>query len=113
MYINAKGLALKTTDAGNQNLSGPKGGVRIGTAGADLFNSSKGETLTGGLGDDVYQLWDNSATIVEKPSEGTDTVYVKYYGGYTLAPNVENAFLQTSYATFANGNALNLSLIHI
>ena len=49
------------------------------------------DTLTGGLGDDVYIFTNSSRAteILENPNEGRDTVMASLLS-YTLAPNVEN-----------------------
>ena len=112
MYLNAKGIELPTSAATNNNIiSGAAGSVRNGTAKNDAINSIKGDTLVGGLGDDSYNLWDANSKIIEKPGEGIDTVYVKYWGGYQMADNVENVILANKGANWVTGNALNNIII--
>lgn len=111
MYVNAKGVELKLTNTGNLTITGAGGGVRTGSSGADMFDSISNDLLTGGAGDDVYNLWDSGSKVVEKAGEGVDTVYVKYWGGHQLAANVENVVLASDGANWATGNALNNVLV--
>jgi Ca2+-binding RTX toxin-like protein len=99
-------------EAGNDNLSGGdgkdtiKGGtgndtIKGGTgnntldggAGNDwLYSSATSvDNLAGGAGDDLYEVLNGLATIVENPDEGTDTVFTNV--NYTLAANVEHMYL--------------------
>jgi Ca2+-binding RTX toxin-like protein len=89
--------------AGNDNLSGGDGNDLLyagsgnnalnGGAGNDvLFTSATSlDTLTGGTGDDTYEIHNSLDQIVEIGSEGTDSVWTDV--SYTLAANVENMYL--------------------
>ena len=83
-----------------------------GGGGNDEFRSQLGQDfLYGGAGNDTYYLtaFSNSqqylTTIVEYASEGFDTVHV--YGPYTLAANIEAAYLyEESGVGSLTGNTL-------
>jgi serralysin len=89
--------------AGNDNLFGGDGNdllyagsgnnVLNGGAGNDvLFTSATSlDTLTGGTGDDTYEIHHSLDQIVENAGEGTDSVWTDV--SYTLAANVENMYL--------------------
>jgi len=57
----------------------------------------------GGDGDDIYVLG-GSVSIVERKSEGTDTVQIRY--SYTLGANIENLQLTGKSDTDGVGNGL-------
>jgi Ca2+-binding RTX toxin-like protein/phosphodiesterase/alkaline phosphatase D-like protein len=81
-------------DVGNDSLYGGAGNNALnGGAGNDvLYSSPTGvDTLTGGTGDDTYEILNTLDKIVENPGEGTDTVWTAV--NYTLAANVENMYL--------------------
>jgi len=71
-----------------------------------LTGNSAANVLTGGLGNDTYVVGAGD-TVVENPSEGTDTV--KSALTYTLAlnPNVENLTLTGAAAINGTGNTRN------
>ncbi len=62
-------------------------------------------TLTGGLGDDIYFVQAPNATVVENAGEGRDTVFS--FLTYSLPANVEDLYLQGGGELFGTGNALN------
>jgi len=91
------------TSAGLNNM--------IGDGGNDTFvdtDFSGGDTLVGGLGDDVYRVGENAQreTFVENAGEGIDTIIVDDTGDidFTLPDNIEN--LVTSTYGDGTGNAL-------
>jgi serralysin len=101
--------------AGNDNLYGGDGNdvlyagsgnnVLNGGAGNDtLFTSANSlDVLTGGIGDDVYEIHNSLDQIVEISGEGTDTVWTDV--SYTLAANVETMYLVGSIdGTGSSGN---------
>jgi Ca2+-binding RTX toxin-like protein/uncharacterized protein YjiK len=91
-------------DAGNDILRGGDGNnILNGGAGNDvLYSSTTGvDTLTGGTGDDVYEIHNTSDQIVENPGEGTDTVWTD--ASYTLSANIETMYLVGSI--YGTGNA--------
>jgi Ca2+-binding RTX toxin-like protein len=97
------GANLIDGGAGNDNLSGGDGNDTLkggagnntlnGDAGNDwLYNSATSvDNLAGGSGDDVYEVLNGLATIIENAGGGTDTVFTNV--NYTLAANVENMYL--------------------
>jgi Ca2+-binding RTX toxin-like protein len=109
VYITAKGTELALSGASQNWVAAPTGSyqTRYGTSSNDVFYSSYGDTLAGGAGDDIYNLWDSASKVVESAGGGIDTVYAQYWGPVTLAANVENLFLMSGGSTYAMGNALN------
>jgi subtilisin family serine protease/Ca2+-binding RTX toxin-like protein len=63
--------------------------------------NSAANVLSGGEGDDNYYVGTND-TVAEGVEQGKDSVYS--YGTYTLAPNVENLYLNDSSAATLTGN---------
>lgn len=108
MYLNAKNVALHQSAASLYTYwsSTAKPAV-AGSNFADMLGGGANSTLSGGRGDDTYQLWDTTAKVSEKVGQGIDTVQVMFWGGYTLGDNVENLVLNSGGATWGNGNALN------
>jgi Ca2+-binding RTX toxin-like protein len=107
-YITAKGVELLlsgTTSNWVANSSAKE--AQVGTAKNDVFQGSGGDTLTGGLGDDYYYLWDSTSVAVEKSGEGIDTIDARFWGPVTLSANIENLFLNSAGSTAGTGNALN------
>ena len=98
-------------NSGDNYLYGNSGDdTLIGGAGNDFLSGGGGaNTLIGGTGDDVYVVQSQNDVIVEKPNEGTDTVF-SLAADYTLPANVEvGAILSAGGATLhANdqGNSL-------
>jgi len=106
MYLTFTGRSLDlTSGTNNWTISGTAGVSRVGTAKNDIFYISTSEKVSGLGGDDVYQLWGAGADISERAGDGNDTVYVNYWGGITLAANIENVVLSSAGATWATGNA--------
>ena len=106
MYLNALGQELLES---SQPVSFPTG--TTGTSRNDVFHGTRGQTLTGGEGDDTYHLWDNSARVVERARQGIDTVYAEFWGAAFLADNIENLVLASSGSTAGTGNALDNIII--
>jgi len=80
----------------------------VGTNGDDTLTSgSWGDTLRGGLGNDVYRINDVGDVVIENAGEGIDEVQVAYTGAYTLSSNIENATVITVGGVSLTGNALN------
>jgi trimeric autotransporter adhesin len=79
--------------------------VITGNAGANVLNGMGGnDTLAGGGGDDSYYVgYPDTVTIVENAGEGTDTVNVIAFEGYTLDANVERLILAMGGAATGNG----------
>jgi Ca2+-binding RTX toxin-like protein len=105
--------------AGNDNLYGGDGNdVLYAGSGNNLLNGGAGndtlftsttslDTLTGGTGDDVYEIHNTNDQIVENASEGTDAVWTDI--SYTLAANVENLYLVGNIN--GTGNAGNNTIV--
>ncbi|WP_336966207.1 Ig-like domain-containing protein [Sphingobium aquiterrae] len=108
MYISADGTELRLSGASQNWVAAPSGSyqTRYGTGNNDVFYSSYGDTLVGGAGDDIYNLWDNVSKVSESAGSGIDTVYAYYWGPATLSANVENLFLMSGGSTAGTGNAL-------
>jgi Ca2+-binding RTX toxin-like protein len=84
----------------------------VGGAGADtFFSKTTGDTLSGGAGDDTYNLIGGSKTlVVEAAGGGVDTVISR--GDYTLGDNVENLTLAPATDNWGGkGNSLNNVII--
>jgi Ca2+-binding RTX toxin-like protein len=77
----------------------------VGDASNNVLISSGGaDTLTGGPGDDTYQVADTAASIVELAGEGIDSVVSA--ATYALPANVEHLTLIGTALANASGNAL-------
>jgi Ca2+-binding RTX toxin-like protein len=88
---------------GNDLLSAGMGDNTLdgGDGNDTLYSSTTGiDTLTGGTGDDVYEIHNISDKIVEKPSEGIDTIWTD--ASYTMAANVETMYLVGSINGIGN-----------
>ena len=90
---------------GDDTLYGGEGNdVLVGGAGADL--------MVGGVGDDTYYVSSPDDTVVEEPSEGTDTVYASV--SYALAAGTSVEFLRANAGTTGlslTGNEFNNTLV--
>lgn len=99
------GNALNNVLTGNAVANTLNGGD-----GNDILNGLGGnDTMVGGLGNDTYTIDATGDVVTEAASAGTDTVNVAIAtaaGTYTVAANVENAFLINSVAYNLTGNAL-------
>ena len=71
-----------------------------GVANAD---STVGDTLVGGKGDDTYHLNSLKDVIIENPNEGNDSVFAGF--SYTLQDNFENLTLTGTSNLTGAGNA--------
>ena len=93
---------------GNDALIGGSGKDTLdGGAGDDELFSSDGEidTLIGGVGNDEYEI-DSSDVITEAVAGGFDKVVITSGSGvYTLAANVESAYIENNAVTGLIGNA--------
>jgi Ca2+-binding RTX toxin-like protein len=79
----------------NDYLSGDGGfDFLFGGAGGDRFSGYANSRLYGGTGDDYYVIFQTDATIVEKASEGLDTV--RSFISLTLSDNVETGIFDGS-----------------
>jgi Ca2+-binding RTX toxin-like protein/phosphodiesterase/alkaline phosphatase D-like protein len=93
IYGNAGNDTLNG-DAGNDALYGGAGNNALnGGAGNDvLYSSPTGvDLLTGGIGDDTYEVHNTLDKIVENSGEGNDTIWTDV--NYTIAANVETMYL--------------------
>jgi Ca2+-binding RTX toxin-like protein len=117
--LRASVLAQQTTDGDDVIVGTPISDTLEGGAGNDTLDGGAGiDTLIGGTGDDTYIVdspWDR---IVERESEGIDTVHsstnLRISGGqtsYILGENLENLVLTGKAALNGRGNALNNIII--
>lgn len=101
--------ALVASGASTHWFSGSVAGSSlVGTSGNDALTASAGNiTLAGGTGDDIYTVYNQSDTVIEKPGEGNDTV-ITWASTYTLAndQSIENLTLAGTAASCGTGNDL-------
>ena len=93
---------------GNDILVGGDGDdILDGGNGNDLISGGTGQnTLIGGIGDDTYMVVNPDDVIVEKASEGIDSVRT-IASIYTLGDYVENLqYVGNAYAFYGSGNQL-------
>ncbi|AMN43777.1 family 16 glycosylhydrolase [Rhodoplanes sp. Z2-YC6860] len=84
------------------------GSSLVGTSGNDSLTAGAGNiTLAGGTGDDIYTVYNQTDTVIEKPGEGNDTV-LTWASSYTLAndQSIENLTLAGTAASCGTGNDL-------
>ncbi|MFD1331202.1 calcium-binding protein [Methylopila musalis] len=102
-------------DDGANRLLGGAGDDRLGGGrGDDYLDGGAGaDRLDGGRGNDVY-ISDGLDTIIERPGQGIDTVYLRYVFGsgadfesYTIGENIENVIVQGYGPSRINGNDAN------
>ena len=100
---------LVTGGDGNDTLSNIE--IVIGSNLNDTFTgrSSGADTMSGGLGDDSYNVNNAGDVIIENANEGTDTV-ISSLASYTLGNDIENLTL-TGSAINGTGNTLNNLII--
>ena len=97
--VFADGSVFRIGDASAQALAG--------TSGSDWLDGRGGaDTMTGGLGNDVYVIDSAGDSIVENAGQGTDTVHSNL-ASYTLGANLENLWITATGAADGTGNALN------
>ncbi len=113
--IGAYSLSM-TADIGSLNLVGTTradnliGGATndslSGLGGSDTLDGGLGaDTMAGGAGNDFYFVDDSGDVVVEKASEGTDTVNASIT--WALGANVENLILTGTASINGAGNTLN------
>ncbi|ENW05131.1 hypothetical protein F934_01863 [Acinetobacter beijerinckii ANC 3835] len=120
--LDAAGNLEDLTLSGSSNISGIGNGsnnkligsngnnILDGGAGNDTFIGNLGsDTLIGGLGNDVYYV-DGLDTIVEKASEGLDTVIAGFSYTLDLGGNVEDLMLSGALNINGTGNKSNNKL---
>jgi len=89
--------------------SSTAGSMLIGTSGNDSFSAGAGNiTLDGGLGDDIYTVYNQTDLVIEKADAGNDTV-ITWASSYVLAndQSIENLMLGGTTASSGTGNDLN------
>jgi Ca2+-binding RTX toxin-like protein len=95
------------TGGGNDNLNGGLGNDYLNAgAGDDVLDgagdSIGADTFVGGLGDDIYGIYNTGTIITENTSEGNDTAWTAV--NYELAANVENLYLVGNITGNGNNN---------
>ncbi|WP_293541529.1 M10 family metallopeptidase C-terminal domain-containing protein [Phenylobacterium sp.] len=96
----------------NNQLYGNSASNRIeGGSGNDTLwdRGGGGDTLIGGVGDDLYYIDAPSTLVTENVSEGWDSVVVRFgssTGAWTLSSNIETASIQVSSGGSLIGNSL-------
>ena len=71
-----------------------------------FWHMGAGDTAYGGDGDDIFEVSDATAAVVEYAGEGTDTIRYKLTGDVILPDNVENGARWGAYSGSITGNAL-------
>jgi len=96
-----------TGSGGNETLSGLAGNdTLIGDAGNDTLDGGIGDdSMAGGLGNDTYIVDSAFDVVIEKPSEGTDTVQTTL-NSYTLGSDVEDLTFTGAGNFSGTGNSL-------
>jgi microcystin-dependent protein len=103
--------------SGKDTINGGTGNDYLnGRAGVDSLNGGEGndvldgsgdsisiDTFAGGIGDDIYGVYNSATIVIEEVGAGNDTVWTAV--DYTLAINVENLYLVGTLT--GNGNASN------
>ena len=107
--------SLAGTNLENVTLTGNAALTATGNALDNVLTSNTGvNTLTGGLGNDIYVLSNAADSVMENPGEGTDTVqFAGNFNGtsFVLPANVENAINIGSVSLTVTGNSLGNTLI--
>jgi beta-glucanase (GH16 family) len=106
-YLNYFGQVMATTPWHAKTTNGSSAASAVnsvlsGTSGGDNFIPNAVRTMSGGLGDDMYQYVTMDKVVVESANGGIDTVYVN--SSYVMPDNVEN--LTVWYAPAVKGNGL-------
>lgn len=109
---NVENLDISLTNESLLNLTGDNAANTLtGNAANNVIDGGKGiDTMIGGAGNDTYVLDNAGDIVIEASNGGTDQVNIKFNGSYTLADNVENAFVAHGKAFILNGNSLNNTL---
>jgi Ca2+-binding RTX toxin-like protein len=98
-----------------ENLAGSNFNDNLtGDLGANLLDGGLGmDTMAGGDGSDSYYIRNVGDMAVEANTAGSGTadLALVWYGGYTLAANVENGRIMAVLTAAINGNAQNNLLI--
>src|SRR6185295_4449401 len=89
--------------------SATAGSTVVGTSGNDSLTASAGNiTLDGGVGDDIYTVYNQTDQVIERAGGGNDTV-VTWASSYALAndQSIENLTLAGTAVSSGTGNDLN------
>lgn len=105
--IGKGGLDTLVGNSGNDYLEGGEGNDYLaGGAGNDILEGGTGaDVLEGGTGDDKYYIDSLSDQIFENAGAGIDSVFLKL-GSYTMAANLENAYMSFGGHSVLTGNDL-------
>lgn len=78
---------------GSDEATGTAGNVLNGLAGNDTLigGASSNDTMSGGIGNDIYEVRQSGDVIIERTGEGLDGV--ASYADYTLSANIEDLSL--------------------
>ena len=113
-YIISANIEKLTLSGGNINGTGNElNNQIIGTSGANIIDGGAGiDTMTGGLGNDIYMV-DNSSDVVNETSTlSTELDTVMSSVTYTLSANVEKLLLTGSANINGTGNSGYYTLIN-
>lgn len=103
--VNALGVQLSAGGVNQASISGTRGAdILVGTDKNETFYGNDGiDQMSGGRGDDIYQVYRKEAVVIENAGEGIDTIRSSM--SYTLPANVENLSLSLTDIT-GTGNSL-------
>ncbi len=107
-YAGTNSYDFTTVTSANRVTDGND--VLVGTLTSDTLNGGKGaDSMTGGLGNDIYFVDNTGDRVIENKGAGTDTVYSSV--SYILGTHIENLTLLDKVPINGSGNALNNKLI--
>ena len=102
------GYSLVGTNLENVTLIGGANLTVMGNGFNNFLTSNSGvNTLTGGLGNDIYVLNNAADTVVENPGEGIDAVISSFSYSLGVGSNLENVTLFGTDSINATGDGLN------
>ena len=99
------GQPFATDDEDSIHGNGGADQIFAGSGNDSIDGGAGADEMAGGRGDDVYHVDDAGDRVVEKPGEGSDTVFTRL-NALTLAANVENLVFTGKGGFAGTGNAL-------